>query len=372
MNLALISPSHSAYSETFIHAHKRSLAGKIFYYFSGNLPNQLENYGILRLTLVQRIAQKLRLKLGVNKFSNRELVVYKSFKKNNIQVVVAEYGGTGNAVLKVCKGLKIPLIVHFHGFDASLKKVIEQNNNYQDVFNYASYIVVVSEKMLINLRNMGCPAKKLIYNVYGPGNKFLKITPRFSRKKQFIGVGRFVDKKAPYYLILAFKEVVKKHPDAHLKIAGNGILFNTCKNLINFFELQDNIELLGVITPKEYRQYLKESLGFVQHSIEALNGDSEGTPVAILEASAAGLPVISTYHAGIPDVIIDGQTGLLVQEHDVMGMSRDMLRLIEEPNLASELGRKGKERIENNYTLQRHIYVLNNLVEKCTTQTVSF
>jgi glycosyltransferase involved in cell wall biosynthesis len=213
---------------------------------------------------------------------------------------------------------------------------------------------------------LGCPKEKLVYNVYGPKNGFLDIKPKFT-KLQFISIGRFVDKKAPYYTILAFKKVQEEFPEAKLIMAGNGSLLNMCKNLVRYYKLEDSVEFTGIITPKMFMVYLKESLAFVQHSITAENGDAEGTPVAILEASAAGIAVVSTIHAGIPDVIEDGRTGLLVQEHDVMGMARNMIRLIEEPNLAQELGSKGKENIKNNFTLQRHIDVLDSLIEKCTT-----
>ena len=71
------------------------------------------------------------------------------------------------------------------------------------------------------------------------------------------------------------------------------------------------------------------------------NGDSEGTPVAILEAAAAGLPVISTLHAGIPDVIEDGKNGFIVEEHDVDGMARCMIEILESPDEARRMGKAG-------------------------------
>jgi glycosyltransferase involved in cell wall biosynthesis len=75
----------------------------------------------------------------------------------------------------------------------------------------------------------------------------------------------------------------------------------------------------------------------------------EGTPLAILEASAAGFPVISTVHAGIPDVVIDGETGFLVLEHDVVWMTAAMLKLLEDKELAQEMGFKGKKNVSSNF-----------------------
>ena len=107
-----------------------------------------------------------------------------------------------------------------------------------------------------------------------------------------------------------------------------------------------------------------ESVAFVQHSITADNGDMEGTPVAVLEASAAGLPVISTFHAGIPDVIIHGETGLLVEEHDVEGMANYMIHLLENPDKAINMGAKGKTHIRDNFSLDRHLNTISELVKK--------
>lgn len=81
-----------------------------------------------------------------------------------------------------------------------------------------------------------------------------------------------------------------------------------------------------------------------------------------MEASAAGLPVIATYHAGIPDVIIDGETGLLVAEHDVEAMVEKMLLVLGNKELAKQLGEKGKERIKNNFTMERHLRVIDELI----------
>ena len=107
---------------------------------------------------------------------------------------------------------------------------------------------------------------------------------------------------------------------------------------------------------------LEESLAFVQHSITAVNGDKEGTPVTVLEASLAGLPVIATQHTGIQDVIIHNETGLLVREHDVSAMSEYMLQLLTDKMLAQKLGHKGKIRIQKSFNITDHLKVLQNVL----------
>jgi len=358
MNIAIFSPSQNPYSETFIQAHKNFLPGNIFYYYGHRDNIKLEKHPKLS-SFSSNLYLKLKRKLLGLSGSNLwiEPIVH-SLKKNDIDVVLVEYGTQAQQLLAVYDKVKIPIVVHFHGYDASIKKVVASHNQYKDVFARASYIMVVSKKMREMIIDMGCPKDKVVLNTYGPQPGFEKIKPEFT-KKQFVGVGRFTDKKAPYYTILAFKEVVGHYPDVKLLLAGDGVLLNTCKNLVNHLGLKENIHFLGVITPEEYQGILKESLAFVQHSITADNGDMEGTPLAVLEASAAGLPVISTLHAGIPDVIKHKETGLLCEEHDVHAMAENMMSLLKHNSLAKSLGNSGKNFVLKNFSIEQHITKLD-------------
>ncbi len=367
LNIAIFTPSQNPYSETFIQAHKNYLKGNVFYYY-GN-PNNIKLEG--KSDLVSNRKRKV-LKLEKLSFRKSKKFINKkrievSLNKNQIEVILIEYANHARRLLPMLKDTKLPVIVHFHGMDASLYQFIEKENYYKEVFQYANKIIVVSKIMRQMVLELGCPKEKIVYNVYGPQPEFEKVAPTFS-KKQFLAVGRFTDKKAPYYTILAFKEVLKSHPDAKLLMAGDGALYNMSKNLIRFYNLEENIKLLGVISPKQYRTFLEESLAFVQHSIRAENGDMEGTPLAILEASLAGLPVVSTNHAGIPDVIVNGVTGLLSNEHDVEAMVTNMLMLLNDIQLVKKMGKAGKKNIKENFNLERHIaslhQVINEIVQK--------
>ncbi len=359
--IAIVAPSENAYSETFIQTQKEGLKGEVFYYYGGKLPKYLENHGPL-LSSFTSLVNKLKRFFKVSSFNAKEEAFMKSLKRNRIQVVLAQYGPTASCILKLCKHINIPLVVHFHGYDASIKSVLEQYNNYTNVFQYASKIIAVSKEMQDKLVNIGCPKNKIVYNPCAASSEFAKVTPKFL-KKQFVTIGRFTNKKAPYYTILAFKKVVELHPDALLIMAGEGTLLNTCKNLVSFYKLENNVRFIGVISSQDYMGLLEESLALAQHSITASNGDMEGTPVAILEASAAGLPIVSTFHAGISDVVLNEQTGLLCEEHNVISMSKNMLRLIEDVSLAKTLGAAGKLRIHKQFSLEIHLNKLQEVLE---------
>jgi glycosyltransferase involved in cell wall biosynthesis len=359
-NIALISPNQNAYSETFIQAHKNYFDANVFYYYD-NI-TQLENGGSLSLPTWRKIIQKIKLHLYISKLSLWELSIINSFKKHHIEKVYAEYGITGVQIMSICKKMNLPLVVNFHGFDASVKSILEHYEmQYKELFDYAEHIVVVSKLIREKLILLGAKPEKITYTPCAPNNDFFKFKPAFS-KNAFIAVGRFVDKKAPYYTILAFQEVLKKYSEAKLYFCGDGDLYNTCINLVNYLGVSNNVVFLGSISSKELKTLYEQVVGFVQHSITALDGDMEGTPVAVLEASAAGIPVISTKHAGIPDVIQHEKTGLLVNEHDVKKMSEYMMLLLDDKDYAKSLGKKGREYIQSNFSMKQHIDILNNLL----------
>jgi colanic acid/amylovoran biosynthesis glycosyltransferase len=361
INLAILSPSENAYSETFIQAHKSLKGVNVFYYFGGSLPSKYGMGEELALKGTDKLFFKIRHKLSAASSFMEESVI-SSFKKNKINCVLAEYGPTGSAVMNICQQLRIPLLVHFHGYDASADFVFRKfSEKYKDMFAYSSIVFAVSKKMTEKLIAIGCPAEKIICNIYGPQNFFFDLKPDYT-SQNFIAVCRFVDKKAPYYSILAFEKVHREFPQAKLIMVGAGVLLNVCKNLVKYLYLEDKVIFKDILTPEQIKTEMENSLAFIQHSITALNGDSEGTPVAVLEASAAALPVISTRHAGIPDVIIDGETGFLVEEHDVEGMASAMKEILSDPGLARKMGKKGRERIKKNFTLERHLGIIEEAI----------
>src|SRR5690606_35246734 len=361
MNIAIFTPNQNPYSETFIQAHKNYLKGNVFYYY-GRKNIQLESVPQLSSPWERRLLNLKKKLLKKPLGFIQETIILNSLKKNKIDVVLAEYGTHAHFILPYIKKAGLPLVVHFHGYDASITKVVKDHNNYKEVFQYASKVVAISRKMEHMLLEMGCPQEKLEYNVYGPQPEFLEVQPKYA-KKQFVAIGRFTDKKAPYYTILAFKKAIEKHPDAKMIMAGDGQLLNVCKNLVKHFGIEAQVEFPGIITSEKYRELLSESLGFVQHSITAETGDMEGTPLAVLEASAAGIPVVSTKHAGIPDVIIHNETGLLCEEHDVEGMANNMIALLDDEAFAKKMGKAGKRNILANFSMERHINALQEILE---------
>ena len=286
-------------------------------------------------------------------------IIKKRFKKilikENIDCVVADYLNTGGAVRSICEELNIPIVSNVLGYEINKNDVLIGNTeNYTKLAHYKSFVIPVAKNMIPKLKSFGFSDDQIIYSPIGANEDFFKINPSYDAF-QFLAIGRFTATKAPQITIRAFAKVLKKFPHAKLVFAGHGELLDECKKLIDDLQIGDSIDLVGWITREEQLELLSKSSIFIQHSVTAPNGDAEGTPVAIIEASAAGLPIVSTQHSGISDTIINGKTGFLVKEHDLDSMAEKMIFLLENQNIMEEFGRSGKEFILQNFSLNKHL-----------------
>jgi glycosyltransferase involved in cell wall biosynthesis len=286
-----------------------------------------------------------------------------------IDVALAEYGTTGVEVSAACKRARVPLVVHFHGFDTSSHAVAARYlAGYRRMFEDAQALIAVSTLMKNQLIAWGAPPAKIHLSVYGVDQTRFNGAAPDQAAAHFLAVGRFVEKKGPLLTIRAFRNVVDADPTATLSMVGDGPLLDAARRTAAEMGLSDNIGFLGVRDHAGVSALMKKARAFVQHSVTAADGDSEGTPVAILEAQMSGLPVVATRHAGIPEVVVPGETGFLVDEGDVIGMAAMMTKLALDPVLAGTLGKRARERAIGRFTLERHLQDLTRILEVAVKQ----
>src|SRR5690606_12969618 len=128
--------------------------------------------------------------------------------------------------------------------------------------------------------------------------------------------------------------------------------------------MQDSVALLGVQSPAQVAELMCRSRAFVQHSVVTANGDSEGTPLAVLEAMACGLPVVATRHAGIADVVAHEERGLLCAEGDVAVMAEHLLRVADDAALAARFGANGRAYVLEHHRVEDRIATLQGILER--------
>jgi colanic acid/amylovoran biosynthesis glycosyltransferase len=350
-------------SETFIRDHLEKLPAQITL-IHGWQPT-VGNRTVL--SLPQRAVHKGWGLLTGNGIERELTAAYvKAFARYRPAAVLAEYGSSGARTTEACRRLTIPLIVHFHGYDASVHSVLQEYAEaYTVMFHNAAALIAVSQAMVKKLVSLGAPATKVHYNPYGIDClQFGGVAPA-EAPPVFVAVGRFVEKKGPQLTLSAFAEVHRANPDARLRMVGGGPLLDECRELAVKLGIADVVRFLGVQKPAVIQEEMRSARCFVQHSVEAANGDCEGTPVSILEAGASGLPVVATRHAGIPDAVIEGETGFLVAEHDVAGMANQMLQIAQSPQLAAEMGNRARQRIAQHFSQERSLGRLWSIIESC-------
>lgn len=172
------------------------------------------------------------------------------------------------------------------------------------------------------------------------------------------GMGRMVAKKAPMTTLRAFERAARGRPNLRLVLAGDGPMLSEVQVAAG-----DKVTLLGAVPAARAADLLRTSDVFVQHSVvDPQTGDEEGMPVVILDAMAAALPVVATRHAGIPEAVLDGVTGVLVEEGDELGMADAIGRLADDPDLRRAMGRAGWERARDLFTWERERTALRGLL----------
>jgi len=364
--LCVLSPRKDVYSQTFVRAHKERLPATIKSLYIPDYESFATDDGLLlKPVMVGRLKRAiLKRVMNLNRSDLEQQAVQQFLERNKVDVVLAEFGPAATLILDACKRIEIPLIAHFHGYDAYRRTELQRfGARYTELFQYASAIIAVSRDMQDQLIRLGAPETKLHYNPYGVDPSLFYGSDPQNSPPTFVAVGRFVNIKAPYLTLLAFKETVAEVPEAHLVMIGDGPLWNACYQMSKSFGISNSVEFQGVRSPSEVAAIMRKARAFVQHSVKAHDGDSEGTPVAILEAGASGLPVVSTRHAGISEAVIHMKTGLLVDEGDIDGMAQHMIHLAKDNALAGSLGKAATARILAEYSMDKSINNLWGIIE---------
>jgi colanic acid/amylovoran biosynthesis glycosyltransferase len=267
-----------------------------------------------------------------------------------------------------------PIYVSFHGYDASQmlirKCYVNKLNTY---FKYKNITPICCSNFIINnLKNAGVNTQNAQLLYYGIKTDFFAPTPRHKQDKFiFLQISSFREKKGHIYTLQAFKvflDTVENKQRYKLILAGGWGILEEIKKKANLMGLADYVEFPGVVNHIEAKQLLQNANVFLHHSIIAANDDTEGLPNAIIEAMSMELPVVSTWHAGIPELIEDGVDGYLVKEKDVAAYAKrmhDVLQLDYMPNSRKKIIAKFSNKVHGQSLLQ--IYdkqLINNVSQK--------
>jgi colanic acid/amylovoran biosynthesis glycosyltransferase len=285
----------------------------------------------------------------------------------------AHFGTEGYAHLEVQRKVDIPLITTFYGADMSQlpHNSPKWKKRYKRLFGAGSLVLAEGPFMAQALVDLGCPSDKVRVQHLGVDVQRIPFFPRQKQEGETVRIlmaCSFREKKGIPYGVQAFAQAVKKYPDMVLQIIGGAKtqveqqLMDKCKSIAQNEGVAEKVFFLGYIP---YSEYLKETTAahfFLAPSVRASNGDTEGgAPVAVIEASAAGMPVIATRHCDIPNIVIDCKSGFLVPERDVTALTEAILKMASTPETWIALGTAGRKRVEEEFDVFKQVARLEDI-----------
>lgn len=366
--LLVLAPTRRAASETFIRANLEGLPFAITAFFGDERPLR-SPWRLVYGTAILLSKVLTRLRCPWLATWPASWVTWALIHRCRPDAVLVEFGFEAVRVMEACAWTGVPLVVHFRGSDASASDrlgVLEER--YRRLMRIASAVIVKSRPMAATLLNLGASPDWLLISPSGANSVLFQGSRPAAADPVLLAVGRFVEKKGPLHTIRSFAELCHQPMISTLRpqlwMVGEGPLLAEAQALVRSLALTQQVRLLGVRSQAEVAALMREVRAFVQHSLVASDGDSEGSPVAVMEAQLSGLPVVATRHAGIPDVVLDGETGFLVDERDETAMATAMARVVSDPELAARLGDCGRQRVLAGFTVDHHLRQVSELLRK--------
>ena len=248
------------------------------------------------------------------------------------------------------------LLSVFHGHDASRAVRKHGPHYYAPVFAHSELVLPVSEYFGQRLHELGCPRKRLRVHHMGVDLDRFEFKARRldgSSTVRLLSVCRLVEKKGMDHALRAAARLRAAGATFAWQILGEGPELPKLRALAQKLDLASSVQLLGGVSHDAVREALQSAHLFVAPSVTAIDGDEEGIPVAIMEAAAAGLPIVSTRHSGIPELVRHGETGLLAPERDVEQLATNLLTLIRAPERWAALGAGGRAIVADEFNARK-------------------
>jgi len=246
------------------------------------------------------------------------------------------------------------LVTIFHGSDMSAYLQKYGPRVYDRLFEKGDLFLPISERWKSALLELGCDARKVFVHRMGIDCARFQFRPRELKAGQparLLSIARLVEKKGIEFAIRAAAQA--RHRGFQYDIIGDGPLRPALEKLAADLGVGDRVRLLGWKQQTEVVALLDQAHLLVAPSVTGRDGDQEGIPVAMMEAMAMGLPVLSTRHSGIPELVEDGRSGFLVAERDVQALADRLDSLLSCPERWPAMGEAGRRRVESEFDIDR-------------------
>lgn len=287
-------------------------------------------------------------------------------------LIHAHFGIEGVYAVPMARRLKVPLITTFHGFDATLSTAAMLGSpvwahyplHRKQLAREGALFLCASSFIRDQLLAAGFPDGRTKVHYIGVDTASIEPREGPAASPLILHVARLVEVKGTEYLIRAFADVAHRVRGAELVILGDGPRRHRLRKLAAKLGVPDRIRFLGARPHSEVIDWMRRAAVLVLPSVRTRTGRAEGLGLVLLEAAASGIPAIGTRCGGIPEAIIDGETGVLVPERDWRALAAELTRLLEDPALQAVMGRQARAMAETRFDLGRQTDRLEALYEE--------
>lgn len=258
--------------------------------------------------------------------------------------------------LRELGAIKGKIVATFHGYDVNVLPRLHGNGYYEKLFQEADLYTINSDFMEQRIKSLGADAEKMVKLPVGVNTRKLTFTKRqlgSDGEIIILTVGRLVEVKGIEYSIRAIAQIVPKFPNVLYQIVGEGPLREELRSVAEQLGVSEHVKLLGARTTEQVANLYNNAHIFILSGVVGRDGAEEGQGIVLLEAQAAELPVIASHVGGIPESVVDGESGFLVPERDVDALAEKLIYLIEHPEIWPEMGRAGRAYVEANYDINK-------------------
>lgn len=284
-------------------------------------------------------------------------------------VIIIPFGTIASRVLEYHDwSLNIPILIIFHGYDASSMLLdqsyvrrLKELSSKKEVF-----AAFVSEDMRRRVGTVGIQFKKDFVLYCGIN------VERFNRTKYektlpytFLQVSSLAEKKGHIYTFKAYARLLEDFPDlrqtSQLKIGGGGDNLELYQKKVEELGIAKNVYFLDWVSVVENITLMNDASCFIHHSVTDQKGNKEGIPTVIMEAMAMELPILSTYHSGIPELVEEGVHGYLVEEKKVEDLATKMREI-----MTWDYKKENREKVIRLFESKVHLESLIQIVKSIT------
>lgn len=315
----------------------------------------------------EQVLRRLRLR---NHSGFREKVA----RNTGAQILHSHFGDVAWEDIGVARGAGLKHVATFYGHDVNRLPRTDPrwHARYASLFEHVDRVLCEGPFMADSIVSLGCPRDKVTVQHLGVSVDSIGFAERMLGEDGVLRIliaGVFREKKGIPDALTAVGEFAARRFPVEVSVIGEATREarslrekERIQQVIRRYGLHDKVRFLGfqshaAMIEEAYRHHV-----FLSPSVTAEDGDTEGgAPVSIIEMSATGMPIVSTWHCDIPNVVLDGRSGLLAGEHEPLVLADHLQRLIEQPGLLAQMGLAGREHVERNFDARHQAEMLGSV-----------